>query len=356
VSRSDVDGFLAAQAWDYGDSEEKRRRVMRARAAKPTREARSARKRFRSECATAHELVLAHKGERSAYVLEVLTGSCAMGYAWAADIAAVMTRGHVAHGLIAEDDIRTMDSPLARELLTFGLRIIGLVERSDDHSKLSLRGQEAFWGQQHYVDVDMSPEECDLRRLHLEERRARVAERTHDRDFTRELHGEAPKLRAVEEWETRRKYLRTYDANGRHQSGGLAGRHKRSPRTIGRWGKLFQVAGVFRSKQPKAWAEDAVMPRVGSWAYGEWMLLREPSPTLMEKLQKCWGELDARRRRAGRPERRAAGEPKQHPQGSAGAPRGPPRDGSAPDPRDDWGASLGLTASELDDIEQTIGF
>lgn len=355
MSREDEDGFLAAQAWDYGDSEEKRRRIMRARACKPSREARANRRRFKRGCATAHQLVLLWKGERSEYVLNSLFSSCPLGWQWAADIEAMMTRGSLTHGIIAEDDIRTLDSPKARELLAWCLRKIGEVQRSECGTKLVITGQDAYWGRQHEVLQEMSDVEFATRKHELEEKRAARAHRDFDRNFSREVAGEVPRRREVQDWEVRRRSLRTYDAEGHHQAKGDAARHKCSVRTIGRRARLARAAGLFRSRQPKAWADDAVMPRIGSWAYGEWCLLREPGEALMAALQECWGEGEAARRALGKPPRRAAGEPRQAAKHSAGAPRGPPSDGSAPDPRDDWGASLGLTASELDDIEQTIG-
>lgn len=202
-----------------------------------------------------------HDGGRPTLeALRDLFGGCEIGELWLQDFEALITRGMVGDGIVAEGLGRSPDSQLARRLARFGVRMLARLKRGAKRG-LVLVGRKAFWGR---VLVELERDEfADL------EREAALA-----------ATGAAPQPA-----KRKRRHVPA------RQAGGIAAENQRSPRTIGRWAKLFRHFNLIGSRQPRGDADDAVLPRGGSYAYPVWSALREPPQRLMRALQELWGEV-----------------------------------------------------------------
>lgn len=203
-----------------------------------------------------------HAGGRPTLdILQRLMGGCEIGEFWIADFMTLITRGMVADGIIAEGKGRSPDSKIARRIARFGVRMLGRLRRGK--RALVLVGPKAFWGR---VLVDV--------------------ERDEYADLEREVALEASGIEAPP-----RKRKREHVPS--HRAGGIAAENQRSPRTIGRWARLYRHFNLLGSKQPRATDDDAdvVMPKGGSYAYPVWSALREPPRALLRALQELWGEV-----------------------------------------------------------------
>lgn len=203
-----------------------------------------------------------HDGGRPTLeALRDLMGGCEIGDLWIQDFETLVTRGMVSHGIVAEGLGRSPDSLLARRLARFGVRMLARLKRGK--RGLVLVGRKAFWGR---VLVELERDElADL-----------------EREAALEATGAAPAPP-----KRKRKHVPAA------QAGGLAAENQRSPRTIGRWAKLFRHFNLIGSRQPRATDddEDVVLPKGGSYAYPVWSALREPPRRLMQALQELWHEV-----------------------------------------------------------------
>lgn len=319
----DEHGLLSRQdAWDFPEHSATNRRIRRARMA-------SRRRRFRGG---AHGVYLAmlSNGTKVHKVLELVNGRSVMGMAWTAAITHFVTHVRFWPTIeIATTRQRRLDSPAARRGVRIILNLLALLERNGPE-KLSVLGQNAFWGKS-YEPGGYTREELDLKWA--------------ERDALREIHGQVRLSRL------NRKPLRKLNAAGRHQQGGLAARVDLEVRQLQRWLDALKLARLFRSRQPRSDADDAILPRNGSWAYPEITVLREPAEAVIERLQEMWGELE----RAGVPLPRGQGEPRRTKHGHVESARGPPESWLAVEPDEHLHRDIGLSLTELDEIEQLCG-
>ena len=247
-------------------------------------------------------------------------------------------------GVLCEHVQRDVNSTLAREMLRHLLQQLNQVKRhrSPGRDLLCVRGRAAFWGRQmQSLRARMSEEEID--HLHWEA------------CWRAEQRGQPDPPRHRVWW----KYVPKLNAQGKNQLGGPAGRVNKSVPTIYRWLKAWKLGDVLQSWQPRLkhgeLAQDAVMPRVGKWAYSEVQVLGSLPGLLMRKLAQWW----AKQRRDNPHKRpRAAGEPLELDGYDASAPAtGPPQSrADAARAFDDLGRDMRLSLSDLDDLEQSCGY
>ena len=240
--------------------------------------------------------------------------------------------------VIDEHAQRTIESPNARKRLLHLLRQLNKVRRYREFGRdlLCARGQDAFHGRQK-VRLPMSEAEIDLR---------------HDMAcHDAALVGKPLPPRHKIAW----VYCPKLNAQGKNQLGGQAGQNNVSVPTIWRWCRVWELVGVAQSHQPRSDAPDAVMPRIGKYAYSEFQVLGE-LPALMLRTLARWWAKERRDNPHKRP--RAAGEPRDLEEYDASAPATGPPWGRADAARafDDLGRDMRLSLSDLDDLEQSCGY
>lgn len=282
------------------------------------------------------EIAMWHAGTHAEAIVDSICRSTHLGVEWQALLLRGMTHARYEGGeMICDAPQRDSNSPCARHFLLFCMDILKHIVRTEDTDhEFKVRGKKyAWWGKQH------EPKTRDP--LELDQLMA-------DKEANAEIHGTKPMSR----WRFNRRYVRVRNEEGKHQQHGIAGRTDRGVRTISRYAAVAKKLGLFMSSQPRNDAPDAVMPRFGSYAYPEWILLKKPPEGLLKRLRHWWGEVT----RAGKPLRQRAGEPPRVAPALTVSPRGPPQARlHAAQPDEDLDRDIGLSLTELDDLEQLCG-
>jgi hypothetical protein len=231
-------------------------------------------------------------------ILASLFGGCVVGLQWQVAVATLMTRAELDSDSPRRSRPRSADGACARHLLTHIIRLLNGLTRNG--RKISVRGPAAYWGK-----------ESEIHELTADEIRERREQRIAELDAM----GLDSSDVTVRTWE--RRYVPV------GLQGGQAARVGVCVRQIGTYARVEREARLFRSTQPRADAEDAVMPDEGQWPYSEWILLRALPQRTLQRLRLWWGEVE-------RWVRRREGEPRK-PQGW-NAPKQPPATGPPSSP------------------------
>lgn len=199
-------------------------------------------------------------------VFAELFGDCEIGRFWVRDALEMCTHARVEDETLADESQRDTHHPVARRIARLFVRMCARTERAG--SDLRVKGRSAFWGKQH-------------RRIPLDDLEAAMREEDRLQRLERRGLPAVPKKKL----ETfRREYVPA------RQQGGIAAELERSARTVGRYARILRRAGFWGSKQPRASAPDAIVPKGGDYAYAQWTMLRPPPPRLMQALRVLWGE------------------------------------------------------------------
>ena len=199
-------------------------------------------------------------------VLRSLFGTEHDGLAWQADVGRALLCGHVSTGELRTERVRRAEQTGVK-MLEWLVRMLGELRRRG--TQIRATGSIVFQGH-HYEPTRKPPRPLS---------------------FAEEAMLEHDGLPVPPAARAKRRYCNMVRA------GGIAARVRRSPRTLYRYARVWEQAGILDSEQPDHKATDAVRPRAGDWAYKQWWTPRALPRHTLRRLRESWGEAIGARRR-----------------------------------------------------------